>query len=392
MSGRRDLFEERSGDKDFIERFDRMMDDIEAGRTSADIVGKALGKSRWTILRMMEKRRTQKANSVTYAAVAGWKDIPRIKEWEQWVENQVKNPEKEISRVQRIWRDVWGKKNMMLLNEPDIIATVNWIKDPSKMNDGNRFSYIKSVRYVLRSGIYGRPEWLAKHLGTKGLKMPPKFPPEFLSADSLRQVHPRLMKALEQLINEGKVGGVEGRTFRLATDLKRRIGIRTGDANTEFELWGCRINAGKTSMIVSRPEGRLIHFTVHAKKDEIWEIDRASFPTWLIEEVESYIKEFDIKDGDLLLNGRLKRERALKIIAQCCEVAKMSKLRLHDLRKLYASTGKLSGIPLEEFAEMGVGWKDVETLRKWYVAIKVEDPAKQYAKMDAFLDGQVASA
>jgi hypothetical protein len=402
--GRKDIFAQHSTEPDFMARFDKMMDDVEARRTPLKVAAEALHVHPRTLERAIEKRKKERASAVTYDRVDKWTDMPTAVEFEAWVTAKFnKTPSiqhsgrESVRKVQMIWADVWKKKNIALLTEADITAALTWIRNLSASKNYKR-TWLMALRSLIRSGV-GQHKWLAKVLDTRGSKGAARIPPELKSKETFVTVMPRLFTALLGMTARGEVSQDEFDEMELIVTCKNTVGIRTGHRKEQRELWGTVINNPKTdsatSLLVDLTGGgtdvyraRVLNWTVFAKKSETWELSRDALETYsslgLIEKLENFITRRHLKNGDYLISMDVARARA--ILKRMCQVAELSHYTLHDLRKIAATRAILAGVHLETVAEMGVGWKDVATLKEYYVTIKGIHADEGYAAVKAYLN------
>jgi hypothetical protein len=377
-----------------------MVADVESGRTPASVIAKHLGISERSLRDNIKARKEIHAQQATYATFDKWSQVPGSREYEAWIRNRVTGGPKGvkgegltatrwINAAERIWQEVFHKKNPQLLNKADFVEAANWVR---ALPEGSRHGMMLIVRSLIRSGFAGKYEWLASDLSTKGLKFQRDFPPEFTNPDTLREVIPRLYASFAKMRDEKlptrgfntPPTWLEVETLELGIDVKRAFGPRTGNTDREMELWGMKINAGKSPVYMTNGEVQSLKW--FAKGGFNWgPYNRKIIATngKLIEHMERYVREYELHDGDPLMNN-LSQARAWDILNEGCRIAGLSALRLHDFRKMYASVAILNGVPMEKFCDMGVGWHDVSTLKKFYVTLKPANIEESYATMAEF--------
>lgn len=388
MSGRRDLFQRHSGESDFTERFDRLAEDVEKGRIPVKVAADALGISTKSLERAIEKRKQTQKAAITYAKFDKFQQLPGIQKWIGWMKSRYKNDEAlhYISTAERFWIEVLQKKSFDLLTEEDIVNGATWAK---QQTNGSRNKTMLVIRALIR-GQYGKHEWLVRHLSTKGLKTKAAIPPELISPETFREVLPRLFHGLDKLVNDGSATAEEIETMRMVIMLKASLGPRTGNPKEEREVWGCKVNSGKSNLQIDQ-NGKIVSWTFFAKGGFTWgPIPERMIDPTLKARVEEYVRKHDIKAGDFLVQN-MTDDRARILLKAGCKIAGLSKFRLHDFRKMFATAGILGGVPMEVMADLGVGWKDLDTLKEFYVTIKSLNAAAEYDKISGFLKLEAAA-
>jgi len=246
-----------------------------------------------------------------------------------------------------------------------LLKALAWIRQ----NGGaSEYEWLTALRALIRSGV-GNEAWLTKHLSTKRKRNPPRTLALLHLPAFFTEILPKLFNAISALpIDERKRD-----ELLLVVYLKATTGIRTGSRTAERELWGTRLQAGKTSLQI----GERIDWTVFAKGKEIWHI--TFLPQKVSELLRKHISKWQIKAGQYLIQS-LWFDEARLLLKQVCAALNIPPLNLHDLRKVYLTGLCLSGIPLETAVELNVGWKDLNTARKHYLEVKALNADAEYAK------------
>jgi hypothetical protein len=394
-------------DPNTAERFRKIAQDVKAGKLPIQIAADQFGVSTKSIRRAIDNMRTKDEMVQTYAKLDKWEQLYRIDRsgaavpisvFEEWAVSRGRTFQSKSSQrfaincLKRVWEECWGRKNLTLLTEEDMIHFVSWVDNLTTSEatgskpmtpDGKR-SYVNAVRLLMRFG-FGDPSWLNRFLSTKGRKSDPRMPPELKTIEVFRTVMPKLYNALDQLLHKQTITLEEYETQRLVLRLKSTLQARTGSRKNgeQREVWGTMINnpSNAGSSLLLSPEGKVSLWTVKCKGRETWEIPRAMFECQpnLCEEVEDYVKLRGLKTGDYLIQMEIKR--SLDILKLQAQIAGFSALELHDLRKVSATTLADAGWRIEEIANYGVGWISWETLAKHYVAIKGLHMGEAYAKL-----------
>lgn len=301
--------------------------------------------------------------------------MPEVEELRNWINSRystANNADNIISRLKRIWEACW-RKPLESVDENDIVKAVAWIRE--KQPDG-QFDWILSIRYMIRSGI-GQPYWLTKHLGTRGKKRPPRTLAILNSPDFFDKTLPLIYSEIDKLTY---LSQRQRNELRLVLMLKATTGIRTGAMIRrrkllELELWGTRLGEGKTNLQIINCQ--FVDWIVRAKKNETWHIKY--MPPKVMRLLLSHVAKYRIGQGEPLIQ-ELKTVQALKALKCICRNLALPNLVLHDFRKVYLTGLCLSGIPLETAVDLNVGWKDLNTARNHYLAVKAMNADQQYEK------------
>jgi hypothetical protein len=391
------------------ERFRKLVKDWKAGITTIDVIADEFNTSTKTIRRVADNLADMDRASQTYRDVDKWEHLPRISEFEAWVRSRGNTPRTKhdaeyiIQMCRRIWEGPFLKKNLSLLTEGDVVNFLNW-KDSLLNGKGKpiaaatKFQYILAMRLFMRFG-YGEVNWLDRYLGTKGKKGDPRMPPEFKVESVFRTVMPRLYKSLTTMLANSEVNHYEYEAQHLVIHSKSTIQIRTGDHDEQRELWGIVINNPNNSgsNLLLDNEGKVQHLTAKCKGQETWEIPREAFDAsvgldrvtgiygvepQLTQELEQFIHNFQLKTGDYLIDpARLSMARSNEILDRMAELARLSDLNLHDMRKVSATSLILADVRIEDAINYGVGWKDAATFIKHYLAIKGTSQKRAYSQL-----------
>lgn len=378
------------------QRFRYLADLIDKGKLSLESAAKTLDMSTKTLSRNLQYLKNEDAGRITAAPVGSWELMPESKTWEDWLALQIKGFKSAnrrtyfVNKIRHFWETTWGKKPLSALTEQDFQRARKEIEE-SKLN---KFGPNLALRYLIRGG-YGDQVWLTKFLRTKGLKGEPRMAPELMIKERFLKVAPTVLSALYSMGQQNvPVRTVHKtlvfctpeivRTTALEFNLKRTSGIRTGSRENETELWGTRIGEGKTRILLDS-EGRFQLWEVFAKKSERWTIRRDTIPPGIVNELEEYIRERGLKQGDFLLPDRFPHT-ARAVLKEACVRGGLVPLSLHDLRKYYGTALAFSGIPLEVAIDLNVGWKDIKTLKEHYLMIKGINAEAEAPKLAKFLE------
>jgi len=383
--GRPDLFSLYQDDPTFLERFDKLCESIKDDKKIAEIL--AFDRSRFphgihprTIQRARLKRDKMRFNDLSLAPANEFFEQNEAQDWWNWVQSQVKptTATQVKAYVIDIWENVWKRKRLLALkDDQDAINAVAYIKSKP---EGSRFSMMVALRYLTRFGL-GKPEWRDKFFRTKDLQAQPRIVSELMSPDFYKVLFPAILEkaqAITEVPRSGERRFITDRMhdeFNLAVWLKILTGIRTGDRKEERELWGLRINQGKSQVAIDQ-EGRVKSITVFAKRREQWHFE--IMPDKARTVLEAHIKKYDLKSGDCLMQD-LSDELANAILKKACRELGITPLNLHDLRKAYLTGLRLCGIPLEAAIDLMVGWKKIDTAKNHYLMLKLA-PVDPYVR------------
>jgi len=384
--GRPDLFARYEDDPTFLERFDKLCESTDDNPKIAEIL--ALDKERFpkgihprTIARARVKRQKIVFNELSLAPTNEFFEQKEAQDWWAWLRTQVK-PETTCQikgYVVEIWEKAWKKKRLLAIHEDqDIVNAIAYIKENKPQ--GSWFNATVALRYLVRFG-FGRPEWRDKYLRTKGLHNGPRLVTELMTGDFYKNYLPRILDTAESYEKIRHDDWNALITPRMKDEFKNTVwakiltGIRTGDRREERELWGTRINQGKTHISVDS-EGHVKSWTISAKKGERWHFDL--MPDRIKSLLEAHIAKYDLKSGDFLIK-ELTPEIANALLKQACRELRITPLNLHDLRKAYLTGLRLCGIPLEAAIDLMVGWKKMDTAKTHYLMMKLA-PVDPYVR------------
>ena len=248
------------------EKFRKMILDVKANRLPIGVMANEFGVSTKTIRRNIEAIKDQDQAAQTYRQVDRWEQVPGAIEWENKMKARMKasSCDPMIASIKRIWADpeLWNKKLLSLLTADDMARAVAWAKKRA-----DSFQQMKCLRSLVRLG-FGDHSWLTDFMGTKGTKGPPRFPPELKTRETFLTVVPRLNAAKKQMLDSGEISMYEYQTSIIVDFFKLKHGARTGEAKEERAVWGTRINAGKSSLIVD-PDGKVRHWTDFSKNGRV---------------------------------------------------------------------------------------------------------------------------
>jgi len=383
--GRPDLFALYQDDPTFLERFDKLCESIKDDKKIAEIIG--LDKSRFphginprTIRRARLKRDKMRFNDLSLAPANEFFEQNEAQDWWNWVQSVVKptTAAQVKAYVIDIWENVWKKKRLLALkDDQDAINAVAYIKSKP---EGSRFSWMVALRYLVRYGL-GKPEWRDKFFRTKGLQAQPRIVSELMSPGFYKVLLPQILEktqAVTEVMRSRERRHITDRMhdeFELGVWVKILTGIRTGNRKEERELWGVRINQGKSQVTIDQ-EGHVKSITVFAKLREQWHFE--IMPDKARSLLEAHIKKYGLKSGDYLIQD-LTGDLANGILKKACRDLGITPLNLHDLRKAYLTGLRLCGIPLEAAIDLMVGWKKIDTAKNHYLMLKLA-PVDPYVR------------
>lgn len=184
---------------------------------------------------------------------------------------------------------------------------------------------------------------------------------------------------IQEAIDEmGKRFGPEG---ELIVMLKIVSQMRTGMGSEKRELWGTQCGEIDHSYLIMPDENQYV-FQVHAKMNETWMIN------WMPKEVKKRLYSLykTRQKGEMLIQLQVEKVRKAwgeitKKIGEKYGDSGIPQLKLHDLRKVSATWYYIMGLPLEVVADINVGWKDLNTLKNFYLQIRrmiTKETRKQY--------------
>lgn len=256
-------------------------------------------------------------------------------------EKTVTNLNSALSHSEIIWKKL-GKRNPMSWNENDLNKIL------AETNEGSKFSVAVCMRTV-------SPPLMAIENLTQGLKGEARQIPMLLLKDFPDLFRNIIAEARKISENEREADEID-----LILIIKSQTGIRTGNRRFEQGLWGTKIAEGLSKLEVY---GNDFTWVVSEKKEEVWQI---GFKTKkLVEKITNFINKYRLQKGDYLIS--ISEDRANKLLHKACDNLNLSRLNLHDCRKIYVSFLVRSKIHLESAIRLNVGWKDLNTANKHYL-------------------------
>lgn len=302
-----------------------------------------------TLYRYLKKYEEKQKADIVYIAEE-FSSPKRHQEFIAWLKNQTSTWKDVLSFIKKVWLEVWNKKHLDLLTEDDIIKARNYINENYKKSKFNR---LVALRYLIRFG-FGKPEWLERHLKTKGTKGKPKIPPFLKLRGFYENTLPYIIQDFYNLPD------LELKVIFL---LKMYSGIRTGKANEERGLWGIRVGEGKSYVYLHNGD-ILIH--VFEKFKEEWDIQYLPKRVWVL------IRELarQRRHGEYLIQNTTP-EKAIKILRKIFAKHGIEyKVDLHTLRKIALSLYYIAGVGLEDAVDINVGWTTIQTAKDHYKGLK----------------------
>lgn len=264
---------------------------------------------------------------------------------------RAKNKEKTIRTIkshlwnaEAIWKKL-GKKNPANWTEDDLNTIL------AQTPEGSKFSVAINMRMVspklkqiddLTTGLKAEPRVI-------GIMLLPKFP----------ELFKQIVETCKQIAKDER----EKDEIELIIIVKSQTGIRTGERKFEMGLWGTRIAEGKSSLEVV---GEDFAWQVYEKRDEIWNINWKTKK--LTQTIVDFVRKYQLKKGDWLVS--IHEDRANDILHEACDKLNVTRLNLHDCRKIWVSFLVRSGVSLEKAIRLNVGWKDIGTANKHYLVFE----------------------
>lgn len=272
----------------------------------------------------------------------------------------IKDWKERLNLASKMW-EFTGKK------DPKEWSRDDWYPFVATLSRGSKFSYAVAVRSVAPK--------LSRWKGmTTGLKTEPRKIPLIKLAN-----FPEILKNLIEKAKEiaYQKYGERGRDeIELILNVKAGTGIRTGNRKNEREFYGTKIGEGKTYLSVIN-DSFIWH--VFAKRGEEWDIN--FIPNRLRSLIVNFVRKYNFRRGDYLIQVLYPPSKANKILAKACEELNIPKLILHDFRKIYISFLVRARIPLESAIKRNVGWKDIGTAYKHYLEFEeLSEEAKKQMK------------
>lgn len=266
-------------------------------------------------------------------------------------------------------------------------------KDPEKWDLDDYYKYAATVPQGSQFGTAVAlrafsPILKAVDGMTDGLKGAPRIPAILKSKEFPQLFVQWKRKVLELTPYELR----EEMEFVLRT--KPATGMRTGDRRTARGLFGTKIggaykNEHNENGSYIQVAGQTLIWHVNEKKKEEWDIN------FLSPDLRAYIINYvkQRKVGDYLLD-KIKKAQVNKFFKQASDAMGFEKLVMHDMRKVSLTFLNRAGIPLEKAITVNVGWKDIGTAFKHYLALSDlgEKELEYQQKFTNLLDGKATVA
>lgn len=149
----------------------------------------------------------------------------------------------------------------------------------------------------------------------------------------------------------------------LAIKFKIITQMRTGNKNDEKELRGIKFDSNSESYLIVNDNE--IKGRVKAKRNEVWEL-------YWFGGIQDDLKK--LYDSKLHYNEYLFDNKAIdnlsKVFGDLTSKIIGRRLKLHDLRKVSFTWFYIMGIPLEVATDLNVGWRDLNTPKKYYLQFR----------------------
>ena len=272
-----------------------------------------------------------------------------------WLKSRTKKYKYIFNFCRRVWEKVWDKPSLVLLRDYN-----NPLGDQLCMKflevfgeDKKRIRNRKiTIRFLFR--FLGRTDLCDRYLTVSESRDP--RPLREIPEISLLDFPERLDRAINL------VGERLGEEYALALRFKIVTQMRTGEA--EKELMGIKVgdtNNGSWIIFNGVDEWRS---EILAKKNEKWIL------TWIPRPIreELYRLYEQREQGEPLFKIKLGMLR--KAFKEACKEVGLPPLRLHDLRKVAITWLWAMGVPLEFATEINVGWKDLNTAKRFYLQMR----------------------
>jgi len=274
-----------------------------------------------------------------------------------WLKSKIVRYKEVFNFCRRVWENVWDKPSLVLVRDYN-----NPLGDQLCMKflevfgeDKKRIRNRKSrIRYLFR--FLGRMDLCDRYLTVSESRDP--RPIREIPEISLLDFPEKLVKAIN-LVEERL-----GEEYALALKFKIITQMRTGKGKSEKELMGIKVgntNNGSWIIFNSLDEWRA---EILAKKNEKWIL------TWIPRPIreELYRLYKQREQGEPLF--KIKIDKLRKAFKEACVEVGLPPLRLHDLRKVAITWLWAMGVPLEFATEINVGWKDLNTAKRFYLQMR----------------------
>ena len=272
----------------------------------------------------------------------------------EWLKAKRVSYKSDFSFCRKIWEQVWEKPSLVLVRDRD-----NPLGDQIAMKflqvfgeDKKRLRRRKKlIRNIFR--FLGRHDLCDRHLSMTLSREP----------EQTREIPDLTLLGFPQMLNEAidRVEATLGHQQGTALRFKIATQMRTGAQ--ERELLGITVGEPNGSWILMTSPDEF-RGEILAKRKEKWVLQW--LPLELRKELYALIQTRERGDKLFDLNiGTLRRE-----FKNACRDAGITPLRLHDLRKVSITWLWVMGLPLEIATELNVGWKDLNTAKKYYLRMR----------------------
>jgi len=155
-----------------------------------------------------------------------------------------------------------------------------------------------------------------------------------------------------------------GEKAELLIKLKIITMLRTGSEKANKELFGIKVKETNHTYLIMKSQDEW-DFRILAKRNEKWVI------SWIPSEIRALLfKHYQATEKGAYLFGDIDVNVLRKTWGDCCLRAGLPELILHDMRKIGITWLYTLGIPLEVATDINVGWRDLNTAKRFYVQFR----------------------
>lgn len=291
--------------------------------------------------------------------------------YSEWLQIKRKAWRRPFNYASKVW-EAWRKPSLIRLKDTESPLLMRLIA--TFLNDPQVKAHSRRCKETLKPFLIflGRSDIADRDLAVSAQRDPRevRYVPEIAFLD--------FVPKFEQAIAYFKE--LYGEIGELLIRLKTITKMRTGDAKDDRELFGIKAKETNSSYLLMNNENEF-SFHVSAKDNIDWEIMRLT-PS-IKKQLYAYYQT--LEHGEFLFK---KDEEMVKNWRKCCIKAgirpKQKGLSFHDIRKVGLTWEFILGLPLDIACDINVGWKDLNTAKRNYLAFRRairKEFRKQYAEL-----------
>lgn len=275
-----------------------------------------------------------------------------------WIESKRKVWTPVYNFCKEVWEKIWEKPPLIIVKDRDsplgdqlcILFLKTFGDDKKRIRDRK-----KRIRRLFT--FLGRDDLNNRHLTMDDAQDP--RPIRDVPEISFKKFPEQLNQIIDSM---GKKYGHQGITL---IQFKTSSLGRTGGREEGKDIFGLSKIDGQSWVIMEKREDEIsFRSKIKSKREEDWYVSYIP-PIVLKSLYEIYEKR---ERGEFLFN--LDKDTFVKDFGDISEKIVGRRLKLHDLRKVGATWYYVLGLPMDIVSEMGVGWKDLNTLKRHYLMFR----------------------